>query len=301
MTQSLMEISVCISTYQRPALLEKLLTDMSSQDTGGRFSYSIVVADNDAAESARSVVTRLAATFPVPLTYCTEPRRSIAHVRNMTIARSSGELIAFIDDDEFPGKDWLLNLFVALESHDCAGVLGPVRPCYLDGTPEWVKQGGFFERPEHETGFVMPWEGCRTGNVLFRRDIIKGIEPVFSPEFGTGGSDVDFFRRMIAVGHKFVWCNTAAVHEYVPASRWKRRVLLKRALLRGKNAARHPESRNLPSFAKSTAAVIVYSVALPFLQLRGHHLFMKYLVKLCDHAGKLLALFGLNPVRKRAM
>ena len=300
MTSDSKQISVCISTYQRPALLEKLLGDLAGQETGGKFTFSIVVADNDAAESARAVVARLARNFPVPLTYCTEPRRSIAHVRNMTLAQSTGNLIAFIDDDEFPGKDWLRHLHTALEGHDCAGVLAPVRPYYPEGTPEWVKKGGFFERPEHETGHVMPWPECRTGNVLFRRAIIAGIDPVFSPEFGTGGSDVDFFRRMTAIGHRFIWCNEAIVHEVVPPSRWQRSVLIKRALLRGRNSFRHPQGR-WRNVAKAVVAIPLYTLALPFLQIGGHHLFMRYLIKLCDHTGRLFAAIGIDLVKQREM
>ena len=41
--------------------------------------------------------------------------------------------------------------------------------------------------------------------------------------------------------------------------------------------------------------------ALPVLFLAGHHHFMKYLVKLADHVGRLLASVGLNPVRERWM
>jgi len=29
-----------------------------------------------------------------------------------------------------------------------------------------------------------------------------------------------------------------------------------------------------------------------------HYLFMRYLIKVCDHAGKLLAFAGINPVRE---
>jgi succinoglycan biosynthesis protein ExoM len=293
-------ISICISTYQRPALLEKLLEALTLQTTNGRFTFSVVIADNDALESARPVVTRRAVNFPVPLVYCTEPRRSIAYVRNKSIEESTGDLIAFIDDDEFPEKDWLLNLFAALERHDCAGVLGPVRPYYPPGTPDWVRKAGFFKRPEHPTGHVMAWAGCRTGNVLFRRSIIKGIDPVFSPEFGTGGSDVDFFRRMTGVGHRFVWCNEAVVQEEVPPSRWKRRILIKRALLRGRNSFRHPQGR-LRNVVKALVAIPIYALALPFLQLGGHHLFMRYLIKLCDHTGRILAAVGLDLVKRREM
>ncbi|HMJ65313.1 MAG TPA: glycosyltransferase family 2 protein [Candidatus Binatia bacterium] len=295
-----MHISVCVCTYQRPVWLRELLRDLGKQQSKDQFTFEVIVVDNDAACSAREVVAEAGATLPMKITYCEEPRRSISFARNKTIAHASGDFIAFIDDDEFPESDWLFKLFEACTTRSVAGVLGPVRPRFESGTPTWVKKGGFYDRPEHETGFVMPWTECRTGNVLFDRKIIAGLDPVFSPEFGTGGSDVDFFRRMTAAGHKFIWCNEAIVHEIVPPNRWKRSVLIRRALLRGRNSFRHPKGRWV-RLVKAALAIPFYALALPILFLAGHHLFMRYLIKLCDHTGRLLASVGITPIRERAM
>lgn len=106
-----MHIAVCVATYLRPEMLAGLLEKLSLQETGGCFSFSVTVADNDESESARIVVANAVARLPIPISYCLEPRRNISHVRNKAIANSAGDLIAFIDDDEVPPKDWLLNLF----------------------------------------------------------------------------------------------------------------------------------------------------------------------------------------------
>jgi glycosyltransferase involved in cell wall biosynthesis len=293
-------ISICICTYRRTELLKRLLKELVRQQTKGQFSYSIVVADNDEHPSARQLVQEFTNTTHIDITYCFEPRKSISFARNKALEHAKGDFIAFIDDDEFPAENWLLNLYNACVKYDVAGILGPVRPHYNQNPPDWILKGKFHERPEHQTGFVIPWQETRTGNVLFRRRIIEGITPIFRPEYGTGGGDIDFFRRMIEVGHKFIWCNEAAVYETVPPSRWKRSFMLKRALLRGRNNMRHPTGR-LIAVAKSMIAVPAYALALPFLQLAGHHYFMKFLIKLCDHAGRLLTLVGLNPVKEREM
>ncbi len=295
-----MHISVCICSYKRPELLRRSLRELSQQQTSSLFTYSVVVADNDAEESGRRVVAEMASSFPTKITYCVEPRRSISHARNKALENATGQAIAFIDDDEFPERMWLHNLYTTMRDHNVAGVLGPVRPFFETEPPAWVRKGRFCERPEHPTGFVMDWTGCRTGNVLFKRDIIAGIDPVFLPEFGTAGGDMNFFWRMIQKGHKFIWCNEAVVHEVVPPSRWRRSFMIKRALLRGGNVLKHPEGR-LRELAKSALAVPLYTISLPFLQIAGHHLFMKYLVKWCDHVGRLLSLFGLKLVKQREM
>jgi succinoglycan biosynthesis protein ExoM len=295
-----MHISVCICTYQRPALLRRLLTDLLKQDTHGHFTFEIIVVDNDPAESARSLVVEMTASSAVSITYGAEPRRSISFARNKTIELASGDLIAFVDDDEFPEADWLWHHFKTLQSFKVAGVLGPVRPFFPEGTPKWVIKGGFYDRPEHETGYTMPWTECRTGNVLLDRSILKNDSPVFDPQFGSGGSDVDFFRRKMAQGHSFIWCNEAVVQEVVPPNRWKRSVMMRRALLRGRNSFRHPE-RRWRNLGKAVLAVPLYTIALPVLLLTAHHLFMRYLIKLCDHTGRLLASVGITPVTERAM
>jgi hypothetical protein len=159
-------------------------------------------------------------------------------------------------------------------------------------------RGRFFERPTHATGFRINLREARTGNVLFRQEIIAGNPAPFREEFGTGGEDVDFFRRMMEAGHVFLWCNEAPVYELVPADRCTRSYLLKRALLRGRNSLRHPVGRG-KRVLNSLVALPFYLLALPFLLLAGQHHFLKYLIKVCDHGGRLLALVGLNPVHQR--
>jgi glycosyltransferase involved in cell wall biosynthesis len=293
-------ITVCICTYQRPGMLERLLREVSRQESRGAFSFSAVVADNDSEHSARRVVETLSRESALALTYVVEPERNIAVARNTALAHARGEFAVFIDDDEFPVAGWLLNLFRVCEEHAVAGVLGPVKAHFEQEPPQWLVKGGFYDRPTHPTGFLMPWQECRTGNVLFRRSILDAGEPPFRREFGTGGEDQDFFRRMMQKGHRFAWCDEAVAYEVIPPARWRRRFLLSRALLRGRNTFKHP-GRRQRNLMKSVIAIPVYVLALPFLCLAGHHFFMKYLVKLTDHVGRLLALARLNPVRERRM
>jgi succinoglycan biosynthesis protein ExoM len=286
-------VCVCVCTYKRPQLLRRTLAELAKQDTAGRFTYSIVVADNDSWRSAQPVVAEFLAASSVETTYCIEPEQNIALARNKALESARADYIAFIDDDEFPARDWLATLLSACEKHGADGVLGPVRPFFDRPPPKWLIRGRFCERPEHATGSLLHWKQTRTGNVLFRRQILSGVQNPFRQEFGNGGEDQDFFRRMTGEGYRFVWCNEAVVHEVVPPERWKRTYLLKRALLRGQNERLLLNPR---SIVKSMLAVPLYAVMLPFLLVLGHHLFMNYSIRLLDHAGKLLAALGLRPV-----
>jgi succinoglycan biosynthesis protein ExoM len=288
-------IDVCVCTYKRPELLKRLLREVARQETGGRFTYSVVVVDNDRLRSAEAVVLDFAATSDVLVTYDVEPVQNICLARNRGIAHAAGELIAFIDDDEFPEKQWLLKLYQAADRDDVAGVLGPVKSHFDEKPPDWVIGCKFFDRPGHPTGFVIHWAEGRTGNVLLKRRILPPGELPFDPKFHRGG-DTDFFRRMDQKGHVFIWCDEAIVFEVVPPARWTRAFMLKRALLRGSITLKTP-GFEVRSVGKSVVATVLYTVALPFTLLLGHHMFMNLLVRLCDHLGKILAFVGINPVR----
>ena len=295
MTNETKHISVCICTYKRPRFLKRLLEDLDGQDTSGLFTYSIVVADNDRLQSGEAAVRDFAATSSIPIKYCVEPRQNIALTRNKAIENSNGDFIAFIDDDEFPARRWLLTLFKACHALGVDGVLGPVKRHFDEEPPQWVVKGKFYERPTYPTGFIIDWRKGRTNNVLLKKRIFAtGAQP-FRPDFLTG-EDQDFFRRMIEKGHVFVWCNEAVVYEVVPPVRWKRTFMWRRALLGGTISVLEP-TFGAPAIAKSVIAVPAYTAALPFALVLGHHRFMILSVKLFEHLGKLLALMGIKPIR----
>lgn len=287
-------ISVCLCTYKRVKRLSRLVNELQTQETDGRFTYSIVVVDNDCNRSAEQTVEGLRRHATVPMSYYTESVQNIALARNRAVANATGDFIAFIDDDEVPCKSWLINLYKACHAFRADGVLGPVVPCYEVDPPKWVLRGKLFERPTHRTGELLHWKNTRTGNVLLRRGIFDDKENQFRREFARGGEDTDFFRRMIAKGFRFVWCAEAPAYEAVTSDRCTRSFMLKRALLRG----RQPHFSTV-DFAKSFIAIPLYTASLPFLLAAGHHLFMKYLIKDCDHVGRLLALCGIDPIKER--
>jgi succinoglycan biosynthesis protein ExoM len=297
MTKEIPHVTVCVCTYKRPQFLKRLLSELERQETEGLFSYSVVVVDNDHRQSANDVVSECRSTSSLEIDYCVEPQQNIALARNKAVENAKGDFIAFIDDDEFPTKDWLATLLKTCVEETVDGVLGPVLPHFDIEPPAWVKEGRFCDRPRHQTGSIIDWTEGRTGNLLFSKRLLDGETNLFRAQFSGGGEDRDLFRRWISTGRRFAWCDEAIVYESVPAVRWKRSFMLRRALLRGKMSLCHSQSHTANLF-RSFVAVPIYVLALPFLCLFGHHIFMKYLVSLFDHIGRLLAWLGFQPVKE---
>ena len=215
-------ISVCICTFQRPELLSNALAGVTRQVTENAFTFEIVVVDNDYRHSAAEIVRSVQRGNATQIIYDCELEQNIALARNRSIQSATGNLIAFIDDDEYPAEEWLIRLYCAMKRYKVGGILGPVLPSFPPGAPQWLKKGNIFGRRRFPTGTRLTVRDTRTGNVLMLRSILPESANWFDPVFGrTGGEDVDFFRKQMALGWVFIWCDEAEVYETVTPERWQ--------------------------------------------------------------------------------
>jgi GT2 family glycosyltransferase len=248
--------------------------------------------------SAAPVVALSIRDLGLNIKYDVESIQNISLARNKAVLNSTGNFIAFIDDDEVPDKKWLLNLYKAIFHFKADAVLGPVLPDYKASPPRWVIEGELHKRPSYKTGYRIDWKQGRTGNILIRSEIFQVIGEPFNPIFGSGGEDQDFTRRAQQKGFTFIWCNDARAFEIISPIRWNRSFMIKRALLRGKMSSQYPESRFAMS-VRALCAIPIYTMALPVLFILRYSIFMKYLIKIFDHTGRILSILNINAIESK--
>ncbi|MDD5173239.1 MAG: glycosyltransferase family 2 protein [Candidatus Omnitrophica bacterium] len=297
-------ISVCICTYRRNKTLEYLLRKLALQETGGLFDLSVVVVDNDAAGPAQEIVMRLGPELGLNISYGIEPEQTIPAARNHALRLAQGNYIGIIDDDEFPSQDWLIKMYRGVKKFDVDGVLGPIRPFFESQPPAWLVKSRICERPVYCTGTILRWNQTRTGNVLIKKEVFDKHHLSFDVRFETGGSDRKFFMQAMRAGCRFVAVEDAPVYEIVPPERWTRKYYLKRSLVNGINACRFSKSemRGLSRITvplKSTVALAIYVVIFPVCLCLGDHVMMNCLIRGGHHLSRLLAMMGIELVKKR--
>ena len=297
-------ISVCICTYKRPGLLEKLLLALDTQRTDDLFTFSALAVDNDYTESAKEIVTSVRTLVKYPVEYYMEPQQNIALTRNRAVSNARGEFIAMIDDDEIPHPEWLYNLFIALRNYNVDGVLGPVLPYFPANAPQWLIRSGLCDRIFHTTGTPIPIDShARTGNVLFHRRVFKNGQNLFEEQFGkTGGEDIEFFDKRIEDGFKFIWCSEAPVYEHVLPERLFLSFHLKKNIRFGGLTGEKMRQGTYPlwvNFFKSICVTIFYTFAIPIIALLGKHLLARHLTKYVYHISRILGTIGIVIIRDR--
>lgn len=299
-TRDLDRISVCVCTFNRPVLLARLMEALAAQATDSAFGFDVVVVDNDANRSSEEVVRGFAGRA-MTVTYDCEPERNISLARNRAITHATGNLVAFIDDDECPGRDWLYRLHQTLKHCGADGVLAPVLPEFPPEAPDWLRQGRVFHRKRHATGSRIGASDARTGNVLLNRSLFVDGQPWFDPAFGrTGGEDSDFFARQFQKERVFVWCDEAVAYEAVPPERWTASFHIKRLWRSGTITGERMRDGRLPTlFTRNLLGLGVCAVATPVSFALPKHLRMRVAQKLAYCAGVVTAYLGLSMLRDR--
>jgi succinoglycan biosynthesis protein ExoM len=295
-------VAICVITYRRPLGLERLFDAIDCLDfPNGAPDLRLVVIDNDPEESARRVCDATRTWLDVPLHYGVEKRRGIPQARNAAIAAAVdwADWLAFLDDDEMPDPGWLDELLWAAAAHDASVVTGPSLPRFLDEPAAWIEAGGFFARPRHDTGERLP--EAFTNNVLIASTVLTSMGSLFDEAMAlSGGSDVEFFRRVAGAGHAIVWSDEAVVYECVPGSRLKLRWLLQRDFRYGVITARlerragRGAPRSLRPWLHAGWCLAKGLALLPWAVCRGRAAAAWSLILAAVGAGRLWGLLGLD-------
>jgi succinoglycan biosynthesis protein ExoM len=177
----------------------------------------VVVVDNDAEQSGRAACDAFAGS-DLNVRYFVNAERNLASVRNSTMQHANGDLLAFIDDDEWADPNWIAALLSAMKTHQADAVFGCVKVYYPDETPDWIKDGDMFGKDKHVTGALLK-KGA-TSNALLKAVWVREKQFQFDPVYGkSGGEDTDFFHRIYKAGGKLVFDNNAVVSETVEPHR----------------------------------------------------------------------------------
>jgi glycosyltransferase involved in cell wall biosynthesis len=276
----LTRIAVCVLTYLRPVGLERVLRELDRLLVPDDVEIRVFVVDNDPERSAEAAAEAHARSSPFAVSYVHEPTRGISSGRNASIdaARAWGaDALCFIDDDEWPEPDWLVELLATARRTGADVVTGPVFPAFDEPPPSWIAEGGYFERPRHDHDGLIDY--ATTSSVLIDMHCFDGRSEPFDVEFGlSGGSDTHFFAELHDAGGRIAWCDRAHVHEAIPSSRVSASWLLRREYRRGQTMSRSLRRRDprLVRYVRRVAnatiqvmsGVVVLVAGLPFGRAR---------------------------------
>jgi succinoglycan biosynthesis protein ExoM len=299
-------ILIGLCTYKRPKMLADCLAGITALSLPIGVQVHLVVVDNDitpglVTETEKNMDGLLAPIHEAGIfaIYIQEQLRGISYARNAVLNYShkiKADYIAFIDDDEIPDQNWLVELYQMIDIHQCAGVQGIIYRRYPNGDLTITgRRRGELPNGHH----LSPDDAVTTGNIIFSTKLIRDWGLKFHSQLGlSGGEDVDFFEQAQRKGGIFLLNKKAIVIETVPLERttfgWR--------LLQEVNFASYKviksklEYGHFQTILKQTWRVIkmsnlffYYLISTLWMGKKG---FMKSLKLLARISGILMALIG---------
>ncbi|MCI0463125.1 MAG: glycosyltransferase [Gemmataceae bacterium] len=214
-----MRVSVVINTCNRAASLRQTLRALRHQ-TCTRFE--VIVVNGPSTDDTDSVLAEFAGS--IHTARC--PELHLSRSRNLGIALSSGDVVAFIDDDTIPEPDWLAGLLAAYDSERVGASGGLVydhtglRLQYRYAVCDRTGSPNFEAEPPFDVCTLPgadPFVYLQGTNCSFRRRCLVEIGG-FDEEIEYYLDEVEVCLRVIDHGYQVVPLAGAAVHhKYLPS------------------------------------------------------------------------------------
>jgi glycosyltransferase involved in cell wall biosynthesis len=223
-------LDVVVCTYNNAASLDVVLGALAAQRVEPGVDWRILVVNNNSTDETEEVVVRHAREMPMPLTMLREPEQGLTPARLRGVTSTSGDWIAFVDDDCVLADDWIQQAADFARAHpDCGGFGGRVVLDWERPPPEFVTRYGWaYAEQDHGreptrlgalagAGFVIRRQALEETGWVERQFLADRVgEKLIS------GGDVEMALRLAS---RFdLW--------YAPALRLRHRIPARRATLR---------------------------------------------------------------------
>ncbi len=299
------KISVCIATYKRPDLLEKLLISIINQKGIDEHTIEFVIVDNDNKWSAKDTVDKIRNLIQdnirFSIIYSMQPEKNISLTRNKTLELATGKFIFFIDDDEYADELCIYNHINVINQFKGDVSIGSVLPYYKNTVPLFIQDCDVFRRINFENGASSKF--FITGNTMIKKEALTKFNIQFDPAYGlTGGEDNDFFSKIKKKGGGIISCNTAIAFEFIPDQKANLKSLINRVFRTGNNYTRTLINSNkkkviialsqiIKGIAQFLIAIFIALFLLPINRTKSLNWFLKSV----SNIAKPFAVIGYYP------
>lgn len=132
------DFTVTICTYNGATRLPAVLDQLKKQQGTDAIQWEVLVIDNNSQDETAAVVERYQQQWrqDCPLRYEFEPKQGVSYARDRAIqAAHSQELVGFLDDDNLPAENWVIEAYRFGQEHPQAGAYGGIVHAKLDQVP----------------------------------------------------------------------------------------------------------------------------------------------------------------------
>jgi glycosyltransferase involved in cell wall biosynthesis len=120
------DFTVAIPTFNGEGRLPELLERLKRQMHAEQILWEIIVVDNNSRDNTLKVVQSYQVNweYSYPLRYYLETQQGAAFARQRAVKEAKGKFIGFLDDDNYPALDWVIEAFKFSQKYQNLGAFG---------------------------------------------------------------------------------------------------------------------------------------------------------------------------------
>jgi glycosyltransferase involved in cell wall biosynthesis len=224
-------MSVVICCHNSARVIPPTLAHLAHQIVSPATHWEIIIVDNGSTDGTADIAKTWAASAPVPVRVLSEPRLGLAYARAHGVEAARGEIITFVDDDNWLCRDWVQTSLDVMSAHPEIGALGGfVSPEFETMRPLWFSPVAYLYAvgpPDHLSGDVTGDCMLCSAGLSVRRSALadikrKGFRPIAVGRTGHGvgaGEDSEMTYSLRLAGWRLWVEPRLRIRHFLPVRR----------------------------------------------------------------------------------
>jgi GT2 family glycosyltransferase len=222
-------VSILICTHDRAPLLASTIQSIGRVHIPEGVCIDLLIVANACTDSTAEVVESAAKSLPFPTRLITEPTLGVSLARNRAMRESTGEILAFFDDDVLVDEAWLIETLRIYREFPADMVGGHVslwweavkEPDWFSSGYQWILSGVDCGSEVFEMKDAM---GAIGANFSYKRKVYETIGG-YRTDLGRigrkllAGEETEYVYRALAAGLRVFHAPSVRVKHWVAPDR----------------------------------------------------------------------------------
>lgn len=207
----MIDFSIIICTHNRASMLADCVDSLLNQ-TIEKTRFEIIIVDNNSTDNTEEIAKEFVKNH-LKIKYLQEKTVGYSAPRNCGWKNATGNIIAYIDDDEIAAPDWLESIEKAFQIEEKPDIVGGICMLKYDVVPpDWFVESMGGTNKDRQKGILNQrtdsYLGC--GNIAFKKEVLEKLNG-FSNDFNMKngflmmGEDTDICQRAIKAGFQLYY------------------------------------------------------------------------------------------------
>lgn len=236
------EFSVIVCTHNRASMLADCVDSLLNQ-TINKSRFEIIIVDNNSTDNTEEIAQGFAKNHN-NIKYFKETIIGYSAPRNCGWKNATGNIVAYIDDDEIAAPDWLKSIEKAFQIEEKPDIVGGIYLGKYDVIPpDWFTESMDQTDKSRRKGILNKRKDCSLagGNIAFKKEVLGRLKG-FSNDFNMKndylimGEDTDICQRAIKAGFQLFYDPSIKIYHRINENNYNIELRKKKASRIGASA-----------------------------------------------------------------